>query len=67
MQHQENLQIEVQNVNRPPKLKKIIPELNNLEDDVIEQIEIEAKYAGYLDRQRMDIKDFFALGILNVF
>ena len=40
------------------KLKKILPELNDLEDDVIEQIEIEAKYAGYLDRQRMDIKDF---------
>ena len=33
-------------------------ELNDLEDDVIEQIEIEAKYAGYLDRQRMDIQDF---------
>ena len=29
-----------------------------MEDDVIEQIEIEAKYAGYLDRQKMDIKDF---------
>ena len=41
-----------------PKLKKIIPELNDLEDDVMEQIEIEAKYTGYLDRQRMDIKDF---------
>ena len=41
-----------------PKLKKILPELNDLEDDVIEQIEIEAKYAGYLDRQRMDIQDF---------
>ena len=41
-----------------PKLKKILPELNGLEDDVIEQIEIEAKYAGYLDRQRMDIQDF---------
>jgi len=40
------------------KLKKFIPELSNLEDYVIEQIEIEAKYAGYLDRQRMDIKDF---------
>ncbi len=24
----------------------------------MEQIEIEAKYAGYLDRQRMDIQDF---------
>ena len=41
-----------------PKLKKILPELKNLEYDVLEQIEIEAKYAGYLDRQRMDIKDF---------
>ena len=41
-----------------PKLKKILPELNNLEDDVMEQIEIEAKYTGYLDRQRMDIQDF---------
>ena len=40
------------------KLKKILPELSDLEDDVIEQIEIEAKYAGYLDRQRMDIQDF---------
>ena len=40
------------------KLKKILPELNILEDYVIEQIEIEAKYSGYLDRQRMDIKDF---------
>ena len=26
--------------------------------DVIEQIEIEAKYAGYLERQRADILDF---------
>ena len=41
-----------------PKLKKILPELNDLEDDVMEQIEIEAKYAGYLDRQRMDVQDF---------
>ena len=40
------------------KLKKILPQLKKLKDDVIEQIEIEAKYAGYLDRQRMDIQDF---------
>ncbi len=40
------------------KLKKIIPEFNSLEDEVVEQIEIEAKYSGYLERQRMDIKDF---------
>ena len=38
--------------------KKILPKLNDFEDDVMEQIEIEAKYAGYLDRQRMDIQDF---------
>ena len=29
-----------------------------MEEDVLEQIEIEAKYAGYLERQRIDIKDF---------
>ncbi len=40
------------------KLKKILPQLNNLHKDVIEQIEIEAKYAGYLARQRADILDF---------
>ena len=40
------------------KLKKILPELNSLNKDVIEQIEIEAKYAGYLERQRADILDF---------
>ncbi len=40
------------------KLKKIIPELNNLSKEVIEQIEIEAKYSGYLERQRADILDF---------
>ena len=40
------------------KLKKILPELNNLNKDVIEQIEIEAKYSGYLERQRTDILDF---------
>ena len=40
------------------KLIKILPELENLNKDVIEQIEIEAKYSGYLDRQRADISDF---------
>ena len=40
------------------KLKKIIPELNNLSKEAIEQIEIEAKYSGYLERQRIDILDF---------
>ncbi len=40
------------------KLKKILPELKKLSKDVIEQIEIEAKYSGYLERQRADILDF---------
>ncbi len=40
------------------KLKKILPELKKLNKDAIEQIEIEAKYLGYLDRQRADISDF---------
>ncbi len=41
-----------------PKLKKILPQLNDLDQDTVEQIEIEAKYAGYLERQRMDIEDY---------
>ncbi len=40
------------------KLNKIFPELKTLSKDAIEQIEIEAKYSGYLDRQREDIKAF---------
>ena len=40
------------------KLKKILPELEKLDKEVIEQIEIEAKYSGYLERQRVDILDF---------
>ena len=40
------------------KLKKIFPELSKLNNEVIEQIEIEAKYSGYLQRQRLDILDF---------
>ena len=39
-------------------IKKIWPETHVLEKDVVEQIEIESQYAGYLDRQRDDIKDF---------
>ncbi len=40
------------------KLKNVFPELKNLNKEVIEQIEIEAKYSGYLDRQRADILAF---------
>ena len=39
-------------------MKKILPKLETLDKDVIEQIEIEAKYSGYLQRQRIDILDF---------
>jgi tRNA uridine 5-carboxymethylaminomethyl modification enzyme len=37
---------------------KVWPEASVLEQDVVEQIEIESQYAGYLDRQREDIVDF---------
>ena len=36
---------------------KVWPEASALEQDVVEQIEIESQYAGYLDRQREDIVD----------
>ena len=39
-------------------INKIWPQTKNLQKDVIEQIEIESQYAGYLGRQRDDIKDF---------
>ncbi len=39
-------------------LCKIWPELANFRPDVIEQVEIDALYAGYLDRQEADILAF---------
>ncbi|MGK9165958.1 tRNA uridine-5-carboxymethylaminomethyl(34) synthesis enzyme MnmG [Inquilinus limosus] len=39
-------------------LARIWPELAEWPDAVAEQIEIEAKYAGYLDRQEADIRAF---------
>lgn len=36
----------------------IWPELNGLSRDVVEQIEVDARYAGYLDRQEADILAF---------
>ena len=39
-------------------IKNIWPEIGFIKKDVEEQIEIESQYAGYLDRQRDDIKDF---------
>ncbi|MCE2927583.1 MAG: tRNA uridine-5-carboxymethylaminomethyl(34) synthesis enzyme MnmG [Rickettsiales bacterium] len=39
-------------------LAKAWPELNNMRPDIREQIEIEAMYLGYLDRQMEDIESF---------
>ena len=40
------------------KLASIWPELGELRPDVIEQMEIEARYATYLERQNADIEAF---------
>jgi tRNA uridine 5-carboxymethylaminomethyl modification enzyme len=40
------------------KLRSIWPELSNVVPQVAEQMEIEAQYAGYLDRQEADIVAF---------
>ena len=39
-------------------INRIWPETRSLGEDVVEQIEIESQYSGYLDRQRDDISDF---------
>ena len=39
-------------------INKIWPETKSLNRDVVEQIEIESQYSGYLDRQKEDIEDF---------
>jgi tRNA uridine 5-carboxymethylaminomethyl modification enzyme len=39
-------------------INRIWPETKSIEADVVEQIEIESQYSGYLDRQREDINDF---------
>ncbi len=41
-----------------PLLARIWPELASLEPDIVEQLEIDAQYAGYLDRQDADIIAF---------
>jgi len=40
------------------KLKYVWPEITNIDNDVKEQINIEAQYSSYLKRQRRDIEDF---------
>ena len=39
-------------------INNIWPETESIEKDIVEQIEIESQYAGYLERQREDISDF---------
>ncbi|MCK5555652.1 MAG: tRNA uridine-5-carboxymethylaminomethyl(34) synthesis enzyme MnmG, partial [Alphaproteobacteria bacterium] len=39
-------------------LKEIWPELTDIPADIAEQIEIDAQYAGYIQRQEADIKAF---------
>ena len=39
-------------------IKKIWPDISQLDKDTEEQIVIESQYSGYLDRQRDDISDF---------
>ncbi|MBR7158203.1 MAG: tRNA uridine-5-carboxymethylaminomethyl(34) synthesis enzyme MnmG [Alphaproteobacteria bacterium] len=40
------------------KLSDVWPELKSIRPDVVEQLSIEGKYAGYLERQESDIKVF---------
>lgn len=41
-----------------PRLCHIWPELANMTPDIVEQLEIQATYAGYLERQEADIRNF---------
>ena len=41
-----------------PELVRIWPELGSMSLDIVEQLEIDAQYAGYLDRQDADIVAF---------
>jgi tRNA uridine 5-carboxymethylaminomethyl modification enzyme len=41
-----------------PTLTRIWPELGGLQPEIVEQLEIDAQYAGYLDRQDADIVAF---------
>jgi tRNA uridine 5-carboxymethylaminomethyl modification enzyme len=41
-----------------PALTRIWPELGGVEPEIVEQLEIDAQYAGYLDRQDADIVAF---------
>jgi tRNA uridine 5-carboxymethylaminomethyl modification enzyme len=41
-----------------PRLCSLWPELKSVSPDIVEQLEIDAQYAGYLDRQEADILAF---------
>jgi tRNA uridine 5-carboxymethylaminomethyl modification enzyme len=41
-----------------PELIRIWPDLGSLQSEIVEQLEIDAQYAGYLDRQDADIVAF---------
>ncbi|MDE2630123.1 MAG: tRNA uridine-5-carboxymethylaminomethyl(34) synthesis enzyme MnmG, partial [Alphaproteobacteria bacterium] len=49
-----------------PLLTGIWPELRDIESEVAEQLEIDAQYAGYLDRQEADILAFRRDEALNL-
>ena len=50
------------------RLAAIWPELSGLGADIAEQLEIDARYAGYLERQEADIRAFRRdLGALSPF
>jgi tRNA uridine 5-carboxymethylaminomethyl modification enzyme len=39
-------------------LRTLWPELEKIQDDIAQQIEIDARYAGYIERQEQDIRAF---------
>src|SRR3979411_397447 len=41
-----------------PRPVAVWPELGSLPPEIVEQLEIDARYAGYLDRQERDIASF---------
>jgi tRNA uridine 5-carboxymethylaminomethyl modification enzyme len=50
--------LELLSLTQFPKLCQIWPQLSALEPEIVEQLEIDAQYAGYLDRQDADIIAF---------
>jgi tRNA uridine 5-carboxymethylaminomethyl modification enzyme len=41
-----------------PQIAAVWPELGGIQSDIVEQLEIDARYAGYLERQEADILAF---------